>query len=46
MSYKKVLFSYFSIITMAKLHGFTRTMDPITEFDGSDEDDIPRQKRK
>ena len=31
---------------MAKLHGFTRPMDPTTEFDGSDEDVVPRQKPK
>ena len=32
------------IITMAELHGFVRRMDLITEFDGSDEDIVPRQK--
>ena len=31
---------------MSKLHGFTRPMEPITEFDGSDEDVVPRQKPK
>ena len=31
---------------MAKLHGFTRPMDIFTEFDGSDEDVVPRQKPK
>ena len=31
---------------MAKLHGFARPMEPITEFDGSDEDVVPRQKPK
>ena len=31
---------------MAKLHGFTRPMDLITEFDGNDEDVVPRQKPK
>ena len=31
---------------MAKLHGFTRAMEPITEFDGSDEDVVPKQKPK
>ena len=44
MTYKKVLFSCFSIITMAKLHGFTRAMDPITEFDGSDEVTLKHSK--
>ena len=29
---------------MAKLHGFARPMEPITEFDGGDEDVVPRQK--
>ena len=31
---------------MAKLHGFTRPMDFITELDGSDEDVEPMQKPK
>ena len=31
---------------MAKLHGFARPMDLITEFDGSDEDVVPRPKPK
>ena len=31
---------------MAKLHGFARPMDIFTEFDGSDEDVVPRQKPK
>ena len=31
---------------MAKLHGFVRPMDFITEFDGSDEDVEPMQKPK
>ena len=31
---------------MAKLHGFVRPMDIFTEFDGSDEDVVPRQKPK
>ena len=33
---------------MAKLHGFVRSMDPITEFDGSDEEEdvVPVQKPK
>ena len=31
---------------MAELHGFVRAMGPITEFDGSDEDVVPRQKPK
>ena len=31
---------------MAKLHGFTRPMEPITEFDGGDEDVVPRSKPK
>ena len=44
VSYKKVLFPYFYIITMAKLHGFTRAMDPITEFDGSDEVSLKHSK--
>ena len=45
--YKNERFSYFFfIITMAKLHGFTRPMDLITEFDGSNEDVVPRQKPK
>ena len=42
---KRAVFALF-IITMAKLHGFTRPMEPITEFDGSDEDVVPRQKLK
>ena len=29
---------------MAKLHGFARPMDPITEFDGSDDEVDLRQK--
>ena len=29
---------------MAKLHGFTRAMDPITEFDGSDEVSLKHSK--
>ena len=33
-------------ITIAKLHGFVGPMDLITEFDGSDEDVVPRQKPK
>ena len=45
-SYKKVLFFKLYIIIMAKLHGFGRPMDPITEFDGDDEEDVPRQKPK
>ena len=31
---------------MAKLDGFARPMDIFTEFDGSDEDVVPRQKPK
>ena len=31
---------------MAELHGFVRSMDLITEFDGSDEDIVPRQLPK
>ena len=31
---------------MAKLHGFARPMEPITEFDAGDEDVVPRQKPK
>ena len=31
---------------MAKLHGFSRPMDIFTEFDGSDEDVVPKQKPK
>ena len=31
---------------MAKLHGFARSMDPITEFDAGDEDVVPKQKPK
>ena len=31
---------------MAKLHEFDRPMDLVTEFDGSDEDFVPRQKPK
>ena len=31
---------------MAELHGLARAMDPITEFDGDDEDLVPRQKPK
>ena len=31
---------------MAKRHGFTSPMEPITEFDGRDEDVLPRQKPK
>ena len=31
---------------MAKLHGFTRAMEPITEFEGEDEDVVPRHKPK
>ena len=31
---------------MAELHGFTRSMDPITEFDAGDEDVVPKQKPK
>ena len=32
---------------MAKLHGFARPMmEPITEFDASDEDFVPKQKAK
>ena len=31
---------------MAKLHGFTRAMEPITEFEGEDEDVVPRHKSK
>ena len=31
---------------MAELHGFARPMDLITEFDGNDEDVVPRQKPK
>ena len=31
---------------MAELHKFVRPMDLITEFDGSDEDVVPRQKPK
>ena len=31
---------------MAKLHGFARPIDLITEFDGSDKDVVPRQKPK
>ena len=44
--YKTERFSYYFIITMAKLHGFARPMDLITEFDGSDEDVVPRPKPK
>ena len=29
---------------MVKLHGFTRSMEPITEFDAGDKDVVPRQK--
>ena len=29
---------------MAKLHGFAHSMNPITEFDGGEEDVVPRQK--
>ena len=39
-------FHTFFIITMAKLHGFTRPMDLIPEFDGSDEDVVQRSKPK
>ena len=46
MSYKRICFSSYFIITMAKLHGFTRAMEPITEFDCGDEDVVPRQKPK
>ena len=31
---------------MAKLHGFTRSMEPITEFDAGDEEVVLRQKPK
>ena len=31
---------------MAKLHGFARSIEPITEFDAGDEDVIPWQKPK
>ena len=31
---------------MAELQGFARQMDIFTEFDGSDEDVVPRQKPK
>ena len=31
---------------MAKLHAFAHAMDPITEFDGDDEDVVPWQKPK
>ena len=44
--YKNERISYYFIITMAELHGFARPMDLITEFDGSDEDGVPRQKPK
>ena len=42
----KGIISILSIINMAKLHGFARPMDLVTEFDGSDEDVVPRQKPK
>ena len=44
--YENEWFSYYFIITMAELHGFARPMDLISEFDGSDEDVVPRQKPK
>ena len=31
---------------MAELHGFTRSMEPITEFDNGEEDVVPSQKPK
>ena len=45
-TYKKGSVFILYIITMAKLHGFVRPMDFITEFDGSDEDVEPMQKPK
>ena len=45
-SYKTELFSHVFIITMAKLHGFARSMEPITEFDAGDEEVVLRQKLK
>ena len=43
-SYKAELVFVLFVITMAKLHGFSRSMEPITEFDDGEEDVVPRQK--
>ena len=45
-SYKKVVCSNLIFITMAVLHGIVRPIKILTEFDGSDEDVVPRQKPK